>query len=152
MRRLDSIRISRERPVVHACRSAQRPGDQFDEPGFRIKLEGVVADIKSGLVFLQTPVGRYSVTAKTAPDGIKVSDNVVVDHRAKGKEGVHRFITGRLTSVSVDLQGIKLMTPEGERTFTVQHGDSKLSGMKEGTLITIELNEADSVIQIRKAG
>ena len=131
------------------------------DPGFRIKLEGVVADIKSGLVFVQTSVGHYSVTAKTVPNDIKLSDklslwvssdNVVVDHHAKGKEGVHRFITGKLTSVSGDLQEIKLMTPEGERTFSVQHGDSKLSGMKEGTPITIELNEAGHVIEIRKAG
>ena len=136
------------------------PLPQID-PGFRIKLEGVVADIKSGLVFVQTPVGRYSVTTKTAPNDIKVydnltlwvsSDNVVVDHHAKGKEGVHRVITGKLTSVSVDLQAITLMTPEGERTFAVQHGDSKLSGMMEGTSITVELNEAGHVIEIRKAG
>jgi hypothetical protein len=133
----------------------------YIDPGFRIKLEGVVADIKSGLVFVQTPGGRYSVTTKTAPHDVTVgdkltlwvsSDNVEVDHHAKGKEGVHRFITGKLTSVSGDLQEIKLMTPEGERTFSVQHGDSKLSGMKEGTPITIELNEAGNVIEIRKAG
>lgn len=131
------------------------------DPGFRIKLEGTVADIKSGLVFVQTPVGYYSVTTKTAPYDVTVgdtltlwvsSDNVAVDHHAKGKEGVHRFITGKLTSVSGDLQEITLMTPEGERTFAVQHGDSKLSGVKEGTSITIELNEAGNVIEIRKAG
>jgi uncharacterized protein YacL (UPF0231 family) len=131
------------------------------DPGFRIKLEGVVADIKSGLVFVQTSVGHYSVTTKTAPYDVTVgdkltlwvsSDNVAVDHHAKGKVGVHRFITGKLTHASVGLKEITLMTPEGERTFAVQHGDSKLSGMKEGTSITIELNEAGHVIEIRKAG
>jgi hypothetical protein len=44
------------------------------------------------------------------------------------------------------------MTMKGERTFAVQHGDSKLSGMKEGTPIIIELNEAGNVIEIQKAG
>jgi uncharacterized protein YacL (UPF0231 family) len=131
------------------------------DPGFRIKLEGVVADIRSGLVFVQTPGGRYSVMTKTAPYDVTVgdkltlwvsSDNVAVDHHAKGKEGVHRFITGKLTHVSGDLKEITLMTPEGKRTFAVQHGDSKLSGMKEGTPITIELNETGNVIEIRKAG
>lgn len=34
------------------------------------------------------------------------------------------------------------MTPKGERTFAVQHGESKLSGMKEGMPITGQLNEA----------
>jgi hypothetical protein len=131
------------------------------DPGFRIKLEGVVADIRSGLVFVQTPGGRYSLMTKTAPYDVTVgdkltlwvsSDNVAVDHHAKGKEGVHRFITGKLTHVSGDLKEITLMTPEGKRTFAVQHGDSKLSGMKEGTPITIELNETGNVIEIRKAG
>lgn len=131
------------------------------DPGSRIKLEGVVADIKSGLVFVQTPGGRYSVTAKTAPHDVKVgdkltlwvsSDNVVVDHHAKGKEGVHRLITGKLIYASGDMKEIKLMTVEGERTFSVQHGETKLSGMKEGTPITIELNEAGNVIAVRKAG
>jgi uncharacterized protein YacL (UPF0231 family) len=131
------------------------------DPGSRIKLEGVVADIKSGLVFVQTSGGRYSVTAKTAPHDVKVgdkltlwvsSDNVVVDHHAKGKEGVHRLITGKLIYASGDMKEIKLMTVEGERTFSVQHGETKLSGMKEGTPITIELNEAGNVIAVRKAG
>ena len=131
------------------------------EPGFRIKLEGVVADIQSGLVFVQTSGGRYSVTTKTAPHGVAVgdklmlwvsSDNVVVDHHAKGKEGVHHLITGKLSYASGDLKEITLMTPEGERTFAVQHGETILSGMKEGTPITIELNEAGHVIEIRKAG
>lgn len=131
------------------------------DPGSRIKLEGVVADIKSGLVFVQTSVGRYSLTTKTAPHDVTVGDkltlwissnNVAVDHHAKGKEGVHRLITGKLTSASRDLKEITLMTPEGERTFSVQHGETKLSGMKEGTSITIELNEAGDVIEIRNAG
>jgi hypothetical protein len=131
------------------------------DPGSRIRLEGVVADIKSGLVIVQTSVGHYSVTTKTAPPDVTVgdkltlwvsSDNVAVDHHAKGKEGVHRLITGKLIYASGDLREIKLMTPEGERTFSVQHGETKLSGMKEGTPITIELNEAGNVIEIRKAG
>ena len=79
-------------------------------------------------------------------------NNVAIDHHAKGKEGVHRLITGSLTYASGDMKEIKLMTPEGERTFAVLHGESKLSGMKEGTPITIELNEAGKVIEIRKAG
>lgn len=131
------------------------------DPGFRIKLEGVVADIRSGLVFVQTPGGRYSVMTKTAPHDVTVgdkltlrvsSDNVVVDHHAKGKEGVHRLITGRLTYASGNKKEIKLMTPEGERTFLVQHGDTTLSGMKEGTIITIELNEIGHIIEIQQAG
>ena len=131
------------------------------EPGFRIELQGVVLGIKSGQVFVQTSGGRYSVAAKTAPRDVKVGDkltlwvssnNVVVDHHPKGKEGVHRLISGKLTYASGDMKAISVMTPEGEQTFGVQHGESTLSGMKEGTPITIELNEAGEVIEIRKTG
>ena len=131
------------------------------EPGNRIKLDGVVAEIKSGQVFVKTPVGRYSLNAKTAPQDVQVGDkltlwvsdnNVAVDHHAKGKTGVHRLITGKLTYTSGDKKEIKLMTPEGERSFPVQHGESTLSTIAEGTPITVELNEAGNVIEIRKAG
>ena len=130
------------------------------ESGHRIKLDGVVAEIKSGQVFVKTPVGRYSLNAKTAPQDVKVGDkltlwvsgnNVAVDHHAKGKTGVHRLITGKLTYASGDKKEIKLMTPEGERSFPVQHGESKLTTIEEGTPITVELNEAGNVIEIRKA-
>jgi Cu/Ag efflux protein CusF len=70
----------------------------------------------------------------------------------KGKRACIASSPGKLTSASRDLKEITLMTPEGERTFSVQHGETKLSGMKEGTSITIELNEAGDVIEIRKAG
>lgn len=130
-------------------------------PGFRIKLEGVVADMKSGQVFVKTPVAQYSLNAKTAPQDVKIGDeltlwvsgnNVAVDHHPKGKEGVHRYITGQLTYTSGDMKEIMLITPEGVWSYSVQHGESKLSGMKEGTPITVELNEAGHVIEIRKAG
>ena len=63
-----------------------------------------------------------------------------------------RRFTGKLTYASAVLKQITLMTPEGERTFAVQHGETTLSGMKEGTAITIELNEAGNVIEIQKDG
>ena len=50
------------------------------------------------------------------------------------------------------MKEIKLMAPEGARSFSVQYGESKLSGMKGGTPITVELNEAGHVIAVSKAG
>ena len=113
------------------------------------------------MVFVQTSVGRYSVTTKTAPSDVTVgdkltlwvsSDNVAVDHHARGKEGVHRLITGKLTLASGDLKKCHAYDAGRERTFSVRHGGTKLSGMKEGTSITVELNEAGDVIEILKAG
>jgi hypothetical protein len=131
------------------------------KPGFRMKLEGIVTEIKSGQVFVKTPGAHYSLTAKSTPPNVKVGDeltlwvsdnNVAVDHHAKGKAGFHRYITGQLTHASKDMKEITLMTLGGTRAFSVQHGESKLSGMKEGTPIIVELNEAGNVIEIRKAG
>ena len=131
------------------------------EPGRRIKLSGVVAENASGQVFVKTPVGRYNLNAKPAQQNVKVGDeltlwgsddNVAVDHHAKGAEGVHRFITGKLTYTSDDKKEVKLMTPERNRSYSVQHGESTFSGMKEGTPITMDLNEGGNVIEIRKAG
>lgn len=130
------------------------------ESGHRIKLDGVVAKIQSGQVFVKTPAGQYSLNAKTAPQDVAVGDkltlwvsgnNVAVDHHAKGKEGVHRLITGKLTYAAGDKKEITLMTPEGERSYPVQHGESTLSMIEEGAPITVELNEAGKVIEIRKA-
>jgi uncharacterized protein YuzE len=130
------------------------------KPGYHIKLNGTVSKIQSGLVKVQTPGASYTVSAKTAPPDIKVGDelslwvnenNIVVDHHRKGdKMHHHRFITGKLTYASPEKNEIKLWTPEGEKTFDVQTGRSKLSTIEEGTAITVEINEAGNVIDIRK--
>jgi hypothetical protein len=136
--------------------------DPKTNPGHHIKLAGKVTKIQSGLVRVETPGATYSLNAKTAPSDIKVGDelslwvnenNVVVDHHRKGdKEHHHRFITGKLAYASPDKKEIKLWTPEGEKTFDVQTGKSKLSAVEEGAMITVEVNEAGSVIDVRKAG
>ena len=111
---------------------------------------------------VDTPSARYSLSAKTAPRDIKVGDelslwvnenNVVVDHHHKGdKEPHHRIITGKLVYASPDKSEIKLWTPEGERTYNVQTGKSKLSTISEGMAIRVEINEAGKIIDVRKAG
>jgi hypothetical protein len=130
--------------------------------GYHIKLSGKVTKITGGLVQVDTPSARYSLSAKTAPRDIKVGDelslwvnenNVVVDHHHKGdKEPHHRIITGKLVYASPDKSEIKLWTPEGERTYNVQTGKSKLSTISEGMAIRVEINEAGKVIDVRKAG
>ena len=132
------------------------------ETGHHIKLSGKVTKIKAGLVQVHTPGASYSLSVKTAPPDINVGDelslwvnenNVVVDHHRKGdKDHHHRFITGKLVYTSPDRSEIKLWTPEGEKAYDVQTGKSKLSTVNEGTAITVEVNEAGKVIDLRKAG
>lgn len=132
------------------------------KPGYHIQLAGKVAKVGSGLVIVQTAGAKYTLNAKTAPADIKVGDelslwvnenNVVVDHHRKGdKQHQHRYITGKLAYASSDKNEIKLWTPEGEKTFDVQTGRSKLSVIEEGMGITVELNEQGKIVDIRKAG
>ncbi len=132
------------------------------QPGYRIKVNGKVAKIGSGVVQVETPTVRYSINAKTVPPDLKVGDeltlwvnenNVVVDHHRKGdREPHHRLLTGKLAYTSPEKKEIKLWTPEGEKTFDVQTGKSKLSVIEEGSVVTVEVNEAGQVIDIRKGG
>ena len=46
---------------------------------------------------------------------------------------------------------IKLATPEGEITFPLAHLETKTKGIKEGTPVTVEVNEAGTVIDVHRA-
>ncbi len=128
--------------------------------GYRLKVSGTVAKIGAGVVQVETATAKYSINAKTVPSDLKVGDqltlwinesNVVVDHHRKGdKTAHHRLVTGKLTYASPDKKEIKLWTPEGEKTFDVQTGKSKLSVIEEGAAITLEVNETGQVVDIRK--
>lgn len=112
------------------------------KPGYHIQLAGKVSKIGSGMVTVETPGANYGLNAKTAPADIKVGDelslwvnenNVVVDHHRKGDtQHRHRYISGKLAYAASDKKAIKLWTPEGEKTFDVQTGRSKLSVIEEG--------------------
>ena len=124
-----------------------------------MKVDGEVTEIKSGLIFVKTPVARYTIAANTAPPDAKVGDkvtlwvnqdNLVVDHHRKGVEGVHRFITGKLTYVGRTKKEIKLWTPKGEKVFPLERLEVKAGGIEEGALVTVELNESGTVIDLRR--
>jgi hypothetical protein len=44
-----------------------------------------------------------------------------------------------------------LATPEGEKIFPLAHLETKTKGIKEGTPVTIEVNEAGTVIDVHAA-
>lgn len=46
---------------------------------------------------------------------------------------------------------IKLETAQGERTFPLERQDIKAGTIEEGALVTAELNEAGSVIDLHRA-
>ncbi|HKN87585.1 MAG TPA: hypothetical protein VJV04_12045, partial [Nitrospiraceae bacterium] len=45
---------------------------------------------------------------------------------------------------------IKLITSQGERVFPLERQEIKTGGIEEGTLVTVELNEAGTVIDLHR--
>lgn len=139
----------------------------FDEhphtkSGDHLTLNGVVTKIQSGLVHVKTPVGQYTINAKTAPTDAAVGDevtlwlneeNLVIDHHGKhkNKAGVHRLISGKLIYAGLTKKEIKLWTPEGEKVFPLDRMEVKTKPIEEGSMVVVELNEDGTVIDLRKA-
>ena len=78
-------------------------------------------------------------------------NNYIVDMHLKGKEGTHRQVTGKLIHVGRMNKQIKLQTPDGEQGFPLAEEGQKTKGMAEGELVTVELNEAGTVIDMHRA-
>jgi uncharacterized protein YacL (UPF0231 family) len=130
------------------------------KPGYSITAHGVVESIQSGLIAVKTPAATYRVSAKSMPSGIKVGDeitlwineeNMVVDHHMKGYAHAHRLISGKLIYAGKTKKEIKLWTPEGEKVFPLERMEVKAKPIKEGSTVTIELNEEGSVVNLWKS-
>ena len=140
---------------------------QFDEhphtkSGYHLTLNGVVTKIQSGLAYVKTPVGQYTIPMKQAPPDAAVGDevtlwlneeNMVIDHHGKHKNvpGAHRLVTGKLIYAGLTKKEIKLWTPEGEKVFPLERMEVKTKPIEEGSMIIVELDEKGTVIDLRKA-
>ncbi|MGH7233284.1 MAG: hypothetical protein ACREJU_18275 [Nitrospiraceae bacterium] len=123
----------------------------------KVLLHGKVTEIRSGMIFIQTPAVEYELLASVAPrdaapgDEVTIwvnDDSVVLEPHRKGEATHHRFITGKLTYAGKTKKEIKLWTPEGEKTFTLDHLEVKASRVQERRLVTVEVNEAGTVIDV----
>lgn len=128
--------------------------------GYHLTLHGEVTKIQSGVVFVKTPVGQYTINAKTAPADAAVGDevtlwlneeNMVIDHHGKHKNqaGVHRLITGKLIYAGLTKKEIKLWTPEGEKVFPLDRMEVKTKPIAEGSMVVVELDENGTVIDLK---
>jgi len=121
---------------------------------------------KAGVLVVTTPNGaihqlnenmarRHGQQPFKAGDEVTVvldENNYIVDMHLKGLEGQHQFVTGKLIHVGRMKKQIKLQTPEGEKVFPLAEEGQKTKGMGEGELVTVELNEAGTVIDMHRAG
>lgn len=120
---------------------------------------------KAGVLVVTTPKGathqlnenmarRHRQEPFKAGDEVIVvldENNYIVDMHLKGKEGTHRYVTGKLIHVGRMKKQIKLQTPDGEQVFPLAEEGQKTKGMAEGELVTVELNEAGTVIDMHRA-
>lgn len=77
-------------------------------------------------------------------------NNAIVDVHLEGEKGKHQFVTGKLVYVGKMKKEIKLQTAEGDRSYPLLLQETKTGGIPEGTEVTVELNEAGTVIDLHK--
>ena len=86
-------------------------------------------------------------------DKVEVSvneNNAIVDVHLEGEKSQHKFVTGKLVHVGKMNKEIKLKTAEGDQTFPLLLQETKTKDLPEGTEVTVELNEAGTVIDLHK--
>ena len=131
------------------------------ESDAQLLLTGTVSKLKSNFIFFRTPVGMVNINAKIGIKNAKVGQtltlrihrrNMVADLAAPNtRSPARRFLTGPLEFASPDHAGIKLWTPDGEQIYQTDRGKSALAGLREGNLITIELNGQGEVVEFHRS-
>jgi hypothetical protein len=78
-------------------------------------------------------------------------NNALIDVHLVGEKGKHKHVTGKLVHVGLMKKEIKLQTADGEKTFPLLLQETKTKALAEGTEVTVELNEAGTVIDLHEA-
>jgi hypothetical protein len=122
----------------------------------QMKVQGRVVDIGSDLIVIETLTASYTLNKKAAPLRAKIGDavtlwvtssHVVIDHHPQATGRQHRFITGTLLDAESKRQ-IKLWTPEGNQVYLLEEHEAKTNRLREGTMVTVEINEFGNVIDL----
>lgn len=140
---------------------------EADQAGPRThkELTTVVTRIQSGLIFLQPAAGlqnraislkkaeRMGLEDARAGDKVTLTvdeSNVLLDiHKTGAEPAGHSLLTGRLSYADPFWEVLELSTADGTRSFAVDSvAGSKLSVLKEGSPVRLELDEDNMVIDI----
>lgn len=127
-------------------------------------LSGTVVK-KGGLPFVNTADGasyqlndniakKFGVKPVTEGDEVLITvdkNNTIIDLHRKGEKSKHSFVTGKLVHVGKMKPEIKMQTDDGEKVFPLLHQEIKTKPLPNGTMITVELNEAGFVIDLYRA-
>ena len=129
------------------------------------KVEGVVTELKSGLIIVKSPTGAsLTLTENTAARlgklVPKVGDemtvwvnegNMVMAAYPKGQpDKGPRFITGTLASIDNGKSTMTLATSGGEKSYNLRPESRMFRDIAVGSEVTIEINDTGEVIDIHK--
>lgn len=128
------------------------------------QVTGVVTTEKGGILTVKTPTGNYTLTEnashrhghavpKVGDEVTLVLDenNAVIEAHPKGEEGIHHSYTGKLVYMGKMNKEIKLETSEGEKVFPLGRLEIKTKPIEEGAMVTVEVNEGGTVIDLHRA-
>ncbi len=126
-------------------------------------VNGVVTTVKGDLVTVKAPGGNQPLSQKNARQhghaewqvGDEVTilldiNNVPIEAHPKGDEGHHHFHTGKLVYMGKTKKEIKLETIDGEKVFPINRLEIKTKPIEEGEIVTVEVNEGGTVIDLRR--
>ena len=128
-----------------------------------IQATGVVTQVTPTAISLKTPFANVTLNVNASErsgfTNVKVGDeltvwmnedNIVMDVHKKGDQPQHRFITGKLAYSDQAKTKMKLWTPEGMQTFPIKMEETRLHNLKEGTLVTVEIDELGRLMDIHR--
>jgi hypothetical protein len=129
------------------------------------KVEGVVTELKSGLILVKSSTGATltlteNTAARLGKPVPKVGDemtvwvnvgNMVMAAHPKGQPGkAPHFITGTLTSIDNGKSKMTLSTSGGEKSYNLRPESRMFRDIAVGSDVTIEVNDTGEVIDIHK--
>ena len=120
-----------------------------------VTLRGSVWRTKAGIVFLKTPIGLLTLSSTTTLKDLKASQVVtfwvhgrhtVVEIRKRADGSlVHRYLSGPMTPGTGDPKTFQWWGPDGDLTIQLSTEDERLSSYHEGDLLTVEVDDANSL-------
>jgi hypothetical protein len=134
-----------------------------DSAGMHKEISGVVTKIKGGIIFVETPNAVRTISPNKGDrmglHDVQIGDqvmlvidtgNVLIDvHKVGDPIHGHQVVTGTLQYVDPFWGEVQVSTPEGIKQFDVDSlAGSKLSVFEEGNPVTLELDEANVMIDI----
>jgi hypothetical protein len=145
-------------PVEQVPAQSEGGGSAADDANPSITLKGSVWRTKPGIAFLKTPIGLLTLSSKTTLKDFRASQDVAFrvheTHFAveirKRTDGslVHRYLGGPITRSTGDETTLKRWAPEGEKSFHVGTHQQRLAAFHDGDVITVEVDDTDTVIGV----